>query len=62
MTDCVDEIYELQHRVAQSQHGRRGWECTVDPMVEKAVFVFGLKAWKVYAMSTMKIDSSQKVC
>ena len=25
-TDCFDEIYELQHCVAQSQHGRIGWE------------------------------------
>jgi hypothetical protein len=26
MAECFDEIYELQHHVAQSQHGRRGWE------------------------------------
>lgn len=25
MTECFDKIYELQHCVAQSQHGRRGW-------------------------------------
>jgi hypothetical protein len=26
MTECFDETYELQHRVAQSHYGRRGWE------------------------------------
>ena len=26
MAECFDDIYELPHHVAQSQHGRRGWE------------------------------------
>ena len=63
MTECFDKIYELQHCVAQVGDG---WQCTVEPMVRKAVFVcqvWGLpKAWKLYAMNIMKIDSSQKVC
>ena len=54
------------HSPSMSEEVGDGWQCTVEPMVRKAVFVcqvWGrLKAWKVYAMNIMKIDSSQKVC